>query len=153
MKAHEVDRLVDLAADEHRVVAHAFDGVCEHGAVRKHVEKRRELAADGILGGFVELDEHRHHATVVEPCFAKLPKLPRIERGRALDPRVERVRRDRGETLRRRREQVPAVVDTDLDLGVADDVEVVRAEILALRPRARAARAPRRRRVRRRDRC
>ena len=51
-----------------------------------------------------------------EPRFAELPELARVERGRAFDPRIERVGGDRVEALRRRREQVPAVVDPDLDL-------------------------------------
>ena len=129
-QAREIDRLVAVAADEHGVVARAFDGVCEHGRVREHVEKRRELAAHGILGGLVELHEDRHDAAVLEPFLAELPELARVQRGRALDPRVERIGRDRIEAFRRGREQVPAVVDADLDLAVRDDAEVVLGEVL-----------------------
>ena len=129
-QTREVDRLVAVAADEHGVVARAFHGVREHGGVRKHVEKRRELAAHGVLRRLVELHEDRYDAAVVEPGFAELPELARVQRGGALDPRIERIGRDRIEAFCRRSEQMPAVVDADLDLAVRHDAEVVLGEKL-----------------------
>ena len=58
-----------------------------------------------------------------------LEELTRVERGGPLDPRIERVRRDRVELLLRRHQEVPRVVDLDVHLRVVDDVEIVIAEV------------------------
>ena len=123
----EVDRRVARAPEQHRVVARALDGVREQRAVRERVEERRDLALHRFVAALVELQEHGDDAAFVQPRLAELPELARVERRRAFHPRVERVGRDRVELLVRGREQVPAVVDANLDFRVRDDAEVVLA--------------------------
>ena len=91
----------------------------------------------------VELHEERHDAAGVEVLLDDLEELLRVERRRALDPRIERIGRDRVELLLRRQQEVPRVVDVDRDLRILDDVEVVVAEVLVDRRAARAARSRR----------
>jgi hypothetical protein len=58
----------------------------------------------------------------------RLEELLRVEHRRALDPRIERIRRNRIELLPRRQQVVPRVVDLDVRLRIGDDVEVVLAK-------------------------
>src|SRR6185369_11236268 len=69
-----------------------------------------------------------HRAAVVQMILRELPELARVQGRGALDPGVERIRRDRVELAARRGEVVPAIVDADLDLRVRDDGEVVLGE-------------------------
>ena len=59
----------------------------------------------------------------------ELEELARVEHRRALHPRIERIGRDRVELLLRREQKMPRIVDVDVDLRIADDVEVVLGEI------------------------
>ena len=62
-------------------------------------------------------------------ALRQLEELLRVEHRRALHPGVERVRCYRVEFLGRRLDEMPRIVDADVDLRVADDVEVVLGEI------------------------
>ncbi len=64
----------------------------------------------------------------------RLEEFLRVQHGRALHPRIERVGRNRVELLGRRLDEVPRVVDLHAHFGIADDVEVVLAEICGHHP-------------------
>src|SRR5690606_41955311 len=73
--------------------------------------------------------EHRHGTAGIQPRAHELPELARVQRGRAPDPWIERIGRDRIERLAARREVVPAVVEAQLDVRRVDDAEVLRPEV------------------------
>ena len=59
----------------------------------------------------------------------EVEEFTRVEHGRALDPRIEGIRGDRVERLRRRLQEVAGVVELHANLRVGDHVEVVLAEV------------------------
>ena len=116
----------------------------------KRFEERRDLALHRRLVALVQLHEQRDDAAGIEVRLRDLEELARVERRRALHPRIERVRRDRVELLVRRQQVVPRVVDVDVDLRVVRRRRSCARRSMSTRPAARAARSRRSSRARRR---
>ena len=99
-----LDRIdVDLhraeLADEHEIVAAAVVRVAEDHAVRERLHERRDLALHRLGVALVELHEQRDDAARIEVVLHDVEELLRVERRRALHPRIERIRRHRVELL------------------------------------------------------
>ena len=126
---------------QHEVVALPVVRVAPDHAVRERLEERADLALHRRRVALVELHEQRHDAAGIQVLLDELEELARVERRRALHPRIERVGRDRVELLASssagsaaRRRCAPST------FGLSHDVVVVLAEVLATRRAARAAR-------------
>ena len=77
--------------EHHGVVAVAVVVVRPDRAVREDGEKGRDFAAHDRAVRLVERHPLRHQPAGLEPLFAQLEILLRIQHGRAFDPRMDRV--------------------------------------------------------------
>ena len=125
LKFVDVDhRRLDLA-EQDGVVAVALAVVAPDDPVGEDLEEGGDHALGRLQVALVERDPEAHDPARVQVIAAHLVVFHRVQRGAALDPRVDRVGGDDVELLAGGAEEVPAVVVDDLDLLAIDRVGVL----------------------------
>ena len=116
-------RRLDLA-EQDGVVAEALAFVAPEDAVAGRPGRRWRSRSWSSPGCFRRAGSRDTRAAGIQVVAAHLVIFHRIQRGAALDPRVDRVGGDDVELLVGRAEEVPAVVVDHLDLLAVDHVRV-----------------------------
>src|SRR5215469_10720997 len=97
------------------------------------VRKDFKECGDGALYRFnvslKELNVHRNRAARVKVLLHNFEELPGVQIRRALYPRVQWIDSDAIEPFLRGHQVMAAIIDADLDLGVAEDIKVGLAKV------------------------
>ena len=116
-------------SEQHEIVALTVVRVAPHDTVWKGLEKRADLALHRIGVAFVELHEQRDDAAGIQMLLDRVEELLRIKHRSPLHPRIQWIGGEGFELLLRCENVVPRVVELHVHLWIADDVEIVLAEV------------------------
>src|SRR5262245_46470350 len=106
-----------------------FIGVSPDSSVWKDLEKCRHRALHCLQIGFEQLHIYGDDTAPVKTTASGLKELLCVERCGALDPWVQRIKRDCIESFFGRQNEMTSVIDVQADPRIAHDIEVVFTEI------------------------